>query len=273
MSELRPKRPTMAQLKAVIQPEDVLSRSNAEHWTGTLYMRRLSPYLTYLWVRTPITANGVTVLMIVVGFLAGAALLLPGIWGPVLAMLLAQVQMYLDCTDGEVARWRQKFSPKGIFLDQIGHFAAEGSIAIFLGIRAAGLLKGQTADGDAWFYAFLGALLLAAVWFNKSLNMMVTLARVNSGLGRLPDSPDVRAIQARGVLSTLRRVFRFVPFHRMFHSIEWTLVTLVVGVVTLFVEDPLAVWRGYVMALVVVISVVIVGHFLAIWKSPRMASQ
>ena len=78
--EPRPKNPTRAQLRQAVQPDEVMARA-AEHWTGTLYMRRLSVNLTYLLVRTSITANGVTVLMILFGVLAGPALLLPGIWG------------------------------------------------------------------------------------------------------------------------------------------------------------------------------------------------
>ena len=63
---------------------------------------------------------------------------------------------------------------------------------------------------------------------------------------------------------------RFVPFHRIFHSIELTLVSLVVGVVALFFTDPSVVWRAYLVALTVLIWVVVLGHFVAIWKSPRL---
>ena len=262
----RPAAPTLGELRAVVQPDWVMERS-AEHWTGTLYMRRLSIYLTWLLVRTPITANGVTWLMIIAGGLAGPALLLPGLWGPLVAALLAQVQMLLDCCDGEVARWRETMSPRGIFLDQIGHYVAEGSIGAFLGVSVAFTGFGAPVD---WRFMFIGAALAAGIWFNKSLNMMVTLARTNSGLERLPDQPAVRAISGGSLLARLRRVSRFVPFHRMFHSIELTLVSLAVAVVALFIP---AVWPWYVVALAVLIWPVIVGHFIAIWMSPRLAAR
>ena len=54
--EPRPKNPTRAQLRQAVQPDEVMARA-AEHWTGTLYMRRLSVNLTYLLVRTSITAR------------------------------------------------------------------------------------------------------------------------------------------------------------------------------------------------------------------------
>lgn len=263
--------PTIAELRAVVQPEGVLSRSNAEHWTGTLYMRRLSIYLTWVLVRTPISANGVTTLMILAGFLAGPALLLPGLWGPLVAALLAQLQMFFDCSDGEVARWRRTSSPKGIFLDQVGHFAAEGSIGLFLGFRAAGFLGGRELQPVTWWaYAFGGAILMAGIWLNKALNQMVVIARTNAGLPALPDSAGVRSVPAGTLLGSLRRLARFVPFHRLYHSIEMTLVILAVSLVGALAPNPLAVDRLLLIVLASAIWVVIVGHFLAIWTSARL---
>ena len=269
--EPRPKNPTKAQLRQVVQSDEIMARA-AEHWTGTLYMRRLSIHLTYLLVRTSISANGVTALMILFGFLAGPALLLPGIWGPLLAVIFTQLQMFLDCADGEVARWRRTMSPKGIFLDQIGHYVAEASIGLFLGVKAAVLLSGGGIAGVDWFYAFLGALLAVGIGFNKSLNLMVAVARLNAGLGALSEGTTARAMTGGGVLVLLRRAARLVPFQKIFHSIELTLLTLVVGIFAVTAADELAVWRGYVTVLAALIWVVSLGHFLAIWKSPKLSA-
>ncbi len=269
----RPMHPSVAELRAVVQPDAVLARANAEHWTGTLYMRRISVHLTWLLVRTPITANGVTILMIVAGFLAGPVLLFPGIWGPLFAVLLTQLQMLLDCSDGEVARWRRMASPKGIFLDQVGHYAAEGSIGLFLGIKAANLLGIIDASPFDWMYAFMGAFLLAAIWFNKSLNMMVTVARVNAGLPKLPDAAEVRAVPAASFVGKAKLMARYLPLHRMFHSIELTLVTLAFAVVAVIVGGGLVWWQVYIASLLVIIWLVTAGHLLAIWRSPRLASE
>ena len=62
--------PSVAELREVAQPAGHLERRNGEHWAGVLYMRRLSPYLTRLLLRTPLTANGVTWLALVSGLLA-----------------------------------------------------------------------------------------------------------------------------------------------------------------------------------------------------------
>ena len=88
-------------------------------------------------LKTPISANGVTGLMILVGWSTAAALLIPGIWGALLAVVLGQLQMLVDCCDGEVARWRRTSSPAGVFLDKVGHYTTEALIPLALGIRAA----------------------------------------------------------------------------------------------------------------------------------------
>lgn len=78
MTTQRPAWPTIADLREVTQPPAIRGRRTAEHWTGDLYMRRISPYLTRLLIRAGLTANAVTALMIVTGAASGFALLVPG---------------------------------------------------------------------------------------------------------------------------------------------------------------------------------------------------
>ncbi len=96
----RPAKPSIAQIREISQPVSVTGRSNAEHWVADLYLRRISPYLTRLLLKTPITANGVTYLMILTGVSISAALLIPGYKGILLALFLSQLQMLWDCCDG-----------------------------------------------------------------------------------------------------------------------------------------------------------------------------
>ena len=179
-------RPTsIAELRAVAQPPEVRGRRNAEHWTASLYLRDFSPYLTWLLLKTPISANGVTALMILVGWSTAAALLIPGIWGALLAVVLGQLQMLVDCCDGEVARWRRTSSPAGVFLDKVGHYTTEALIPLALGIRAAAYPLEFPAD---FLWTTLGALLALVIVLNKALNDMVHVARANAGLPKLADT-------------------------------------------------------------------------------------
>ena len=142
-----------------------------------------------LLVRTKISANGVTGLMIVAGWCIAGSLLIPGIWGAVLAVFFSQVQMYIDCCDGEVARWRGTSGAKGVFLDKVGHYTTEGLVAVALGVRAVGEWN-NLIDDPAGTYPFLlaGTVLAGLVLLNKALNDMVHVSRAFNGLGKLPDS-------------------------------------------------------------------------------------
>ncbi len=256
------RRPTIEELRARTQPPEVRGRRNSEHWTADVYQRRLSPLLTRVLIGTSLTANAVTALMIVTGAAAGAALLIPGVIGAALAALLAQLQMLWDCCDGEVARWRQTFSPVGVFLDKVGHYTAESVIPLCLGIRADG---GFDAIGG---WTTLGAVLAVLVLYNKALNDAVHIARAGAGLPRLEDRADVATPRSSG-LRRARSLARFLPFHRAFHSIELTLLALVAAVVDVATGD-LQGTRALVAVLVPAALVTIVGHLTAILSSSRL---
>ena len=254
--------PTIAELRAATQPASIFERNSGEHWAGRLYMRRLSPYCTRLLIRTPISANGVTWLMIASGIAAAAVLSLPGVLAAVGAVLLIQLQLLLDCSDGEVARWRQQKSPVGVYLDRIGHWLTEAALPIALGVRADG---GWDEPGT---YTTLGLLIAVLVLLIKGESALVTVARAESGR---PPAGDTRAVATpqRGGLARLRRLAGFAPFFRAFVAMEATLLALAAAIVDTFVDD-LAATRVLVVALVVVGAITAAGHLLAILTSQRL---
>ena len=266
MNTPRPTNPTIAQLKAVSQPQEIRGRQSSEHWLNEVYLRKLSPYQTRALLRVGFSANGVTYLMIASGLAAGLALLIPGLPGGLLAAFFGQLQMLLDCSDGEVARWRQTSSPAGVFLDKLGHYSAEGFIPIALGIRAVG----GVAELDAQNLKFVvfGLLLSVLVLFNKALNDMVHVARAFNGLSKLSESPAVAAPKS-SALAKLHAVVRIFPFNRIFHSIEMTLLIAVAAVVDLLVGDLVAT-QFLLQFMLVSAAVTVVGHIVAILNSSRL---
>ncbi|SFR74704.1 CDP-alcohol phosphatidyltransferase [Agromyces sp. CF514] len=258
---------SIAELRAVAQPPEVRGRRNAEHWTASLYLRNLSPYLTWLLLRTRISANAVTGIMILVGWSTAAALLIPGVWGALLAVVLGQLQMLVDCCDGEVARWRRTSSPAGVFLDKVGHYSTEALIPLALGIRAAAYPLEFPAD---FLFTTLGALLALVIVLNKALNDMVHVARANAGLTRLADTHGETAPRG-GLVAKLRKAARFVPFHRLYHSVELTLIVFAASLVGLVFGQPL-VDRIVLVALVPLAILAVIGHFVAIMASNRVRS-
>jgi phosphatidylglycerophosphate synthase len=257
----RPARPTIEQLREITQPPSVRTRAGAEHWTAQFYLRDVSPYLTRILLRAGASANAVTWLMIACAALAVVATGWPSLAGAILAVVLIQLQMLLDCCDGEVARWRRTSSPKGVYLDRIGHYTAECGIAVALGVRAAG---GPHLSG-IWISA--GLLLGLLVALNKVENDLVHVSRHYAGMPQIRDVDEVR-VPSGGLLRIARRVARFVPFHRVFHSVELTILVLVAAVVDEFVAG--AATRVLLTALVVAAAVTVVGHLMAVLASSRL---
>jgi phosphatidylglycerophosphate synthase len=252
--------PTIAELREITQPPSVTGRTTSEHWVADVYLRRLSPHLTRQLLRTSISANGVTWLMIATGMSAGLALLVPGVPGGALALCLGQLQMLWDCCDGEVARWRRTFSPAGTFLDKVGHYVAEGTIPVCLGIRAQ--------DWGLGPWAWAGALLAGLVLLNKALNDMVHVARAVAGLPLVQDVPGVGRPQRRGI-ARLRSAARFVPVHRLYHSVEMTILAAAAALLDVAVGGVDAT-RGLLVVLLVAAPVTVAGHVAAILSSAKL---
>ena len=263
----RPGHPSIAELRAVTQPPAVRGRKNSEHWVADVYLRHLSPYLTRVLLAAGLSANQVTWIMIATGASAGPALLIPGLGGALLAAVLGQLQMLWDCCDGEVARWRQTFSPAGVFLDKVGHYVTESLIPLCLGLRAAGGLGHVSDHGPGW-WGWLGGALALLVMLNKALNDMVHVSRAFAGLPRLEDVAGVGNPTSSG-LARLRSLARFVPFHRIFHSVEMTLLIAVAAFVDA-TAGGLDASRVLLAGACVAALVTVPGHVLAILSSTKL---
>ena len=213
-------------------------------------MRRLSPYLTRLVLRTPLPANGVTALMIPAGLLGALCLTFDGVWTAVLAVLLIQLQLLLDCSDGEVARWRKQFSPVGVSVDQLAHYSTEAAIPAALGVRADG---GWDSIGG---WTALGLLTSVLILVLKSETHLVQYALQRSDR---PATPRQEAAPAR----------RLLPSIRPFQAVEASLLALAAAIADA-VSDSLDGSRVLIVALAIAAGVAVVGHLAAILASDRL---
>jgi phosphatidylglycerophosphate synthase len=254
--------PTVAELRAVTQPPALFERNSGEHWAGKLYMRRVSPYATRALLRTRITPNGVTWLMMVVGIAAAGVLTLPGLEAAVGAFLLIQLQLLLDCVDGEMARWLDQRSPVGVYLDQIAHHLTETALLIALGVRA----DGGWDSVDEW--TTVGLLVAVLQLFVKAETSLVHVARMRSGMTTMQDSQAVAA-PSGGFLRGARNVFGHLPFYRAFVAVESTLLALAAALVD-HARGDLGGTRVLLVGLVGVGVITAIGHLAAILTSQRL---
>ena len=235
-----------------------MQRRSGEHWAGRLYMRAISLRCTRFMVDAPITANGLTYLMIVAGFAAGALLLIPGLAGAVLGALFIQIYLLLDCIDGEVARWRKQTSITGVYLDRIGHYLCEAAFLAGLGFRASHL------HADVW--AVLGLVAALGVILVKSETDLVDVARARSGLPAVAEAASVPRTQGAAKARSLASAFKI---HRLIGGIEASLLVLAAGIADTFVHgDPFT--RGAVAVLAAIALAMVALHFLSIIMSSRL---
>ena len=258
--------PSIAAIRKIGQPPAIRGRATAEHWSADLYWRRISPYLTRTFIKWGLSADHVTVGVILVGWLAVLSLLIPtvtgSLWllGPILAAVFAQLQMLVDASDGEVARVRGTSGPRGIFLDKIAHYTTEGGVPIALGAMLAWTM-------DDTLPLALGALLGFMVLLNKSFNDAVHVARSKVEMPPVADSVEARAI-GNPVLGFARKAARLVPLHRVYHSVEMTQLILIAAIVQLVIDQPVLWWL--LIGLTAVTPLVLAGHFVAILASSKL---
>jgi hypothetical protein len=137
-------------------------------------------------------------------------------------------------------------------------------------MRAVGDLNLLRTDpGLAYPFVVAGLMLGWLVLLNKSLNDMVHVSRAFNGLDRLPDTAGATAIPG-GPIARLKSLARFVPFHRIYHSVEMSILAVVAALTALIPGVGIGAERTLVVALAVLCAVSVVGHFIAIMASRRL---
>ncbi|GAB2721263.1 CDP-alcohol phosphatidyltransferase family protein [Streptomyces bullii] len=250
--------PVLEELREVCQPQAKLASRNGEHWAGRLYMRKISLRATRQLVRTPVTPDQLTWTMVVCGVASGAALMIPGLTGAVLAALLMQLFLLFDCVDGEVARWKGQNSATGIYVDRLGAYLADAALMIGAGFRAA------ESGFDGW--VSLGLATALGVVLLKASTDLVDVARARRGLGVADD--EATRPRSQGV-AAVRRLAAAFKIHRVTNGIEASLVLLAVAIADALTggTDPT---RWALAALAAITWLMVPAHLLSILSSSRL---
>ncbi len=161
--------PTIKEMRAVCQQRRPNAKGQmvwAGHWFNRLVNRHFSIYFTWLFIKLNVSANQVSLLMILTG-LAGAALCIPHLlWLNIIGAFLLMFAEVLDCVDGEVARWTKKSSLRGLYLDLVYHVFCDAPVVAICALH----LYVLTRQDKYLVLAFLGYVMaqiklgLAAVY-------------------------------------------------------------------------------------------------------------
>jgi phosphatidylglycerophosphate synthase len=253
--------PTLAELRSAGQPQSVIDRLNDEHWAGRLYMRKLSPWATWVFARLGWSPNAVTLAFIACGIAAGVVIAFGGLATAIVSAILIQAYLLFDCSDGELARWSKRTSATGIYLDGIGHYLGESALLVGLGIRA----QGQLTISGRYVTAGLAAALLAMLVKAETDNVVVARSKAGLGAGHGDE-----ALQPRGSgLALARRAASVLRIHRITQAVELSLLILVAAIADAIAGDLLAT-RVLVVACLVIAALMVIAHLAAIVGSRRL---
>ncbi len=223
-------------------------------------LRKVSVYVSRAAIRAGIGANTLTGLMIVVGLASAAVFSAPG-WWPLIGVAGIELYLLLDCADGEVARWNRATSATGVYLDRFGHYVVEAAIPIGLGLRAAGWAI------DGW--VILGLVAAVLILVSKAETDLVDMARLHSGLAKMPDS--ARQMKPTG-LAVARRAVSILPFHRIVHAVEASMLAAVAIIIDQL-TDSLDYTRILVVAIVVSAGITAIFHLVSVLTSSRLTAD
>jgi phosphatidylglycerophosphate synthase len=253
--------PSLAEVKQTGQPPEIIDRLNDEHWAGRLYMRRVSPWATWLFARLGWSPNAVTAGFILCGIAAGVVVAFGGLVSAIVAALLIQAYLLLDCSDGELARWSGRTSATGVYLDGVGHYLGETAMLVGLGIRAQGHL---TISGP-YVSAGLAAAVLSALVKAETDNVVV--ARAKSGLAGMHGEA---ALAPRGAgLALARRLAGGLKVHRVIQAIELSVLILAAAAIDA-ARGGLTATRALLLGALVVAALMVLAHLVAIVASRRL---
>ena len=112
-----------------------------ERWYIKHVIRNISIHFTRIFLRMPMRANHISMIMIAISIIAGIFLGLGGYINRLLGVFFLQFTLVLDAADGEVARYRKTKSKRGRFLDRLANTIILTSA--FLGLTLGLFIKGD----------------------------------------------------------------------------------------------------------------------------------
>lgn len=182
-------------------------------WTNFIYYP-LSIRLVYLVRNTGITPNVLTISSLIIA-LVGCGFFAAGqrndvLWG----LLLVQISYVIDCADGQLARYKRKFSPVGGWIDQVADRIKEFAIYASL---AYGTIKLHDHAASVWFYAMFALFVLYLLEYYGQIQMVkptpgsAAAATAPSAASQTVE-PDAASTDTFGRMQQLRSLVPFRGF-------------------------------------------------------------
>lgn len=148
---------------SIIKPTD----NKVARWN-----RKISTPVSVALIRTPITANQISIVVMFTGFYAGWLYSLGTYWSMVLASVLGLAASIADGCDGEIARLKYQETALGCWLETVGDYSYY--IAIFIGM-AVGVARWTAMPFFYW--TGIVALVATLITFALLIYLRATITR------------------------------------------------------------------------------------------------
>lgn len=145
--------------------QEIREKCKKEYWGfSNRLVHEIGFYFTKPFINTPITSNQVTVFWLLLGLVGGALLSTGKYKWMLLGIIIYHIGHFFDCVDGNLARYRNKPSLKGQYLEQIAHHIT--IIAVLCGLSVGAFRM----TGDI-LSLYVGVVAVGAFVFAKLFNI------------------------------------------------------------------------------------------------------
>jgi phosphatidylglycerophosphate synthase len=157
----------------IVGPADLAKAERTTDAKVARFNRRISLPISIALLRTPLTANQLSVMLVALGFWAARLFSTGHYWSGVLAGFLSLAASVLDGCDGEIARLKYQESALGCWIETFGDYSYY--IAIFLGLTI-GAVRQTGSDEFYW----VGGLALGGTLLTFAL-LIYLRSRITAG--------------------------------------------------------------------------------------------
>lgn len=119
--------------RQILDSLPVKKNSNSSWWVK-LWVRKASFIFTYFFINLGFSPNMVSVFSIFISLAACALFMTPAKWAVILAVILINFWLVLDCVDGNIARCRKFKTVYGEFVDDIGGYYTVAFVYLAIGV-------------------------------------------------------------------------------------------------------------------------------------------
>jgi phosphatidylglycerophosphate synthase len=137
------------------------------------FNRRISLPISIALIRTPVTANQLSVMLVAIGFYSGWLFSVGNYWAGVLGAFLSLAASVLDGCDGEIARLKYQESALGCWIETFGDYSYY--FAIFIGLSVGAV---RQTGWEVFYWIGLAAVAGAIVTFALLIYLR---ARITAG--------------------------------------------------------------------------------------------